>query len=644
MAASGNSTNYQEHMELGDQTVIQSLVCDKCWKTLFDFKGFQQAWESNGSTERLHGGFTYSTAWSQLTQSSSAGCAWCRLLIAEIPEYHSFVTGNASPSPQQVFKVKVRFKPSGEGSLPASLTDRNTLVVEIEDSYVQFYEIHTTIGSITECVGARHPLCPSLRASDTALPTRVIDCADTAKPKVYATANALGVYVALSYVWGENQPYRTQTSNIEMYKEGIDLDQIPQTIRDAIQATQLLGFRYLWVDSLCIIQDSKEDKNREIPQIRKTFQNAVATIIAASSCKVSDGFLQDRPAPPPAIRLPFLCPDSSLGSMWIRGATHNPPEAVDTRAWCYEERLLSPRVLVFASNTVRYECRTQLVNVGHSNRALFSFSDRLPESLARPVQPTPVTTADVIQLTGAWDSIVAEYTKRDLTHPRDKLIAFYGISETFQQAWKNSKYLAGLWSHRLLEELLWMKTSPPRYPRPEKFRAPSWSWAAIDGPVVPGYSLQAFNEDDPECEILECDVTLKNTALPFGEVTGGFLRLSAAVNEVMWDPLEGKIFMPTTTEASNEEKYQDRGRGEYLGICEADCEEALDPAAKVWAVPLRSTSQTAQMIEGLLVVRSFSDNGVFCRVGAFQIPTGKPRSDIDIAAWLAVKRQVITIV
>lgn len=494
---------------------------------------------------------------------------------------------------------------------------------------------------IEECTGSRHPQCPNPHALDGPLPTRVIDCADTARPKVHITNDCLGVYAALSYVWGENQPHRTQTSNIEAYQEGIDVDQIPQTIKDAIQTTQRLGFRYLWVDSFCIIQDSKEDKNREIPLIRKTFQNAAVTIIAASSHKVSDGFLQDRPVPAPAIQVPFLCPNGDVSSMWIRSATQNPSEPVETRAWCYEERLLSPRALVFASNTVRYECQTNSANIGHSNSATFSFSDRLPESLTQFNQAAPITM-DALQLNDAWNSIVAEYTKRDLTHPRDKLIAFYGIAETFQNAWKNSKYLAGLWSHKLLEELLWMKNSASQHPRPEKVRAPSWSWAAIDGPIIPGYSLQFFNEEHPECEILECDVTLKDKALLFGEVTGGLLRLSAAVNEVMWNSSRNKIFIPPT-EFAAEEGHQDRFQGEPLGICEADCEEALDPAAKLWAVPLRSTNKTAQMIEGLLVVRDDSGSCVFRRVGAFQIATRKSRSDIDIGAWLGVKRQIITI-
>jgi hypothetical protein len=481
-----------------------------------------------------------------------------------------------------------------------------------------------------------------MQTLETALPTRVVDCTDTARPKVYITNGSLGIYAALSYVWGEKQPHRAQMDNIKAYTEGIELDQIPQTIRDAIVSTQLLGLQYLWVDSLCILQDSKEDKNREIPLIRKIFQNAYVTIIAASSRKVCEGFLQDQLAPPPATRVPFRCPNGSIGTMWLRSGTVEPSEPVDTRAWCYEERLLSPRALVFASNTVRYECQTHTANIGNANGAIWRSETRFPGILPQPDRPL-LFTADTLKLDSAWSSVVAEYTKRDLTHPRDKLIAFYGIAETFHNAWKTSRYLAGLWSHRLLEELLWQKSGPPRFPRPEKERALSWSWAAIDGQVVPAFSMHNFDEGCPECEILQCEVTLANKALPFGEVTGGILRLNAIVKEVLWDPSRGQIFMPNATSADGGHR-QTRSQGVSLGYCEADCEEVLGAATKVWAIPLRSTTKAAQMIEGLIVVPHSSGDSSFRRVGAFQIPTRKPKGDTDLAAWLAVPKQNLTIV
>lgn len=133
------------NMGIDSEDVVHSLVCDQCWNTLFDPHGFQQAWEASGSTERHHGGFTYKTSWSQIRQSSEV-CAWCNLLAKEIPESHSFITGNASPSPQQVFKIKTRFKPSSEGSSSKNPAGRNTLVVEIDDAYVQLYEVHADPG------------------------------------------------------------------------------------------------------------------------------------------------------------------------------------------------------------------------------------------------------------------------------------------------------------------------------------------------------------------------------------------------------------------------------------------------------------------------------------------------------------------
>ncbi len=100
---------------------------------------------------------------------------------------------------------------------------------------------------------------------ETYLPTRVIDCSAPSKPRLVQTNRQLrGFYCNLSYVWGGDQSSKTTLSNIDTYiNEGITLP-IPQTIADAISVTNKLGIKYLWVDALCIIQDSTEDKNKEL--------------------------------------------------------------------------------------------------------------------------------------------------------------------------------------------------------------------------------------------------------------------------------------------------------------------------------------------------------------------------------------------
>jgi hypothetical protein len=138
---------YREDMGTACGKGVRSFVCDQCWNTLFAFDAFQRAWKAEGSSDGRHGGFTYSTTWRQLLQSAGTDCSWCKLLVAEIPGYVLFMTGNASPSPEDVFKVKVRFKPSKYGSSLETPVGRNTIILEINESYSQPYEVHTAPGT-----------------------------------------------------------------------------------------------------------------------------------------------------------------------------------------------------------------------------------------------------------------------------------------------------------------------------------------------------------------------------------------------------------------------------------------------------------------------------------------------------------------
>lgn len=495
---------------------------------------------------------------------------------------------------------------------------------------------------LEECTRQGHDLCSRIQSLETTLPTRVIDCSDIDQPKIHITHGSQGIYIALSYVWGGDQQHKTTTKNIETYICGIAVTLLPQTIRDAIISTRELGLRYLWVDSLCILQDSEEDKGREIARMRGIYKDAHVTLIAACAQKASQGFLQDRPAPPPATRLPFRCPDRGIGIMSLRSNTVEPSEPTDTRAWCFQERLLASRALVYASDTLRYECNTHTVNIGNANGAIWRQDTRLPGVMLQPLSSDAVSGKE-FEIESAWGTVIAGYSKRGITDPRDKLIALYGIAEVFHGIWNTSKYLAGLWQRNLLEELLWQNSAAPRFPRPAIYRAPSWSWVATDGEITPAFSMHHWGEDKSECEILQCEVTLRNEMLPFGEVTEGFLRLDAVLNKVLWNPVEGKIFAFKTIPPSNESVLE--AQGALLGRAYPDgLEDVSSAIGHVWAIPLRSSSKVSQMIEGLIVVPSLAKGGHFRRVGMFQIPTGKPMGDTDIEAWMGTPRQKLVII
>lgn len=235
---------------------------------------------------------------------------------------------------------------------------------------------------LAEC--ALHEHCP--RPEPTPLPTRVLDCTNPTHPHLYiSNGKERERYAALSYVWGESQPWKTTQERLDLFTTQIDISRIPQTIRDAIKVTQELGLRYLWVDSFCIIQDSKDDKSREISRMRTIFRNAYVVVSAASATKASEGFLHNRRFPRfwkdlPTV-LPFRHPDmKSAGTMRVVQFEEN-EEVITTRAWCLEERLLSPRNLTYCSDTLRYECQAVQMAIDARRGLPHRPKERLPNSI-----------------------------------------------------------------------------------------------------------------------------------------------------------------------------------------------------------------------------------------------------------------------
>ena len=168
-----------------------------------------------------------------------------------------------------------------------------------------------------ECIDScklLHQSCPI--STSQILPDRVIDCSNPDRPYIVITCgNGRGRYIALSYIWGGPQPLTT-TQNIAIYvKYGLEILDFPKTIREALLATNRLGIRFLWIDALCILQDSDEDKLMQIRMMAKIYRNSFLTLIAAFGNNVNEGFLyQDRPQKDPDARIPYRCPNGRIGS------------------------------------------------------------------------------------------------------------------------------------------------------------------------------------------------------------------------------------------------------------------------------------------------------------------------------------------
>ncbi|KAF2452859.1 heterokaryon incompatibility protein-domain-containing protein, partial [Lineolata rhizophorae] len=151
---------------------------------------------------------------------------------------------------------------------------------------------------LRECV-AHHPDCPKPAQADAFFPTRAVDVGPpdgSQPPRLYDRAAGMPLppegargYVALSHCWGASQPIKTEAATIAARRAGIAMDSLPKTFRHAVLATRRLGFRFVWIDSLCIVQDSKDDWERESKQMCDIYRQAAATVAAAQAAGHGEG-------------------------------------------------------------------------------------------------------------------------------------------------------------------------------------------------------------------------------------------------------------------------------------------------------------------------------------------------------------------
>lgn len=137
-----------------------------------------------------------------------------------------------------------------------------------------------------------HIHCPYFNEAQARLPTRVIDVGteDNGKVKLLVSSeHQVGKYIALSHCWGGKTPVMTTTKNLQDHLQ--EISSLPQTFLEAALLTRVLGVRYLWIDSLCILQDSREDWEREAPLMASVYGNAYVTIAADVAKNTNAGFL-----------------------------------------------------------------------------------------------------------------------------------------------------------------------------------------------------------------------------------------------------------------------------------------------------------------------------------------------------------------
>jgi hypothetical protein len=265
---------------------------------------------------------------------------------------------------------------------------------------------------------------------------------------------------------------RLKKANFQAMHAGIQEDDLCKTFKDALFITRALGFNYIWIDSLCIIQDDPDDWRKEASKMCGVYRGSTLTLAASSAPDGSRGCLYNR-SPETLRRIQrysVQIPVNGTSKMYDLLDPNLREENVQkgplsTRGWVLQERVLSPRTLHFTEVQLYWECNEKMACETFQEKLQYDESDNL------------------IQWTGhrdMWASIVHHYTRRNLTYGSDKLVAMSGMAQWVHHQ-TGDQYLAGLWKNSLKLQLLWeFEGSHGRY---FEERAPSWSWAAYDGGI-----------------------------------------------------------------------------------------------------------------------------------------------------------------
>ena len=376
----------------------------------------------------------------------------------------------------------------------------------------------TTVSEWMQKCSQEHRFCQG--RPEKRFPSRVLDLEPEGKfgLRLWEASGASGRYICLSHCWGDSgniEDIKTTSKRFRNYCQGIDLATLPKTFREAVLVTRILGIRYLWIDSLCILQDSDDDWTKESSEMGRIFEGAYLVLAAAHSKDSSGGLLPKR-GPPLVNWRPM---ENSTGAL-DPGIDHCERKyPLLHRAWVFQERFLAHRVLFFLENEILWECadavRCQCVQA-EGNIAGWRTDDSYRCRISNSFDQ------DSAALRFLWNQTVQKYSGLDLTFAKDKLPALSGIAKRILSS-REDEYLAGMWKSTLLEDLVW-RVEENCAPRLRFWRAPTWSWVSVDGRVRMPY----VKKQDCCAEIIYAHCT-PSGADPTGAVLEGSLVLKSRV-------------------------------------------------------------------------------------------------------------------
>ena len=613
----------------------RDLVCDGCWEELFSTQIYKDLCLGGNTMHWV----SYSVTVSEIQRSATAGCtrcSWCTFLcdiarfrrrcLSDTVEvkisqvYHHLLSQLSLPrgrqSPHQwVLSVDgteliITVVPDKSDTVSSLPEKKGTILGQIGNSF-EFIK-----NCIDECSCARSHQNPTSEQ----LPTRLIDLQPEASSNgatIIPADRSHTPYVTLSYCWGMQQRSETTASNVVARMQGLDESKVPQTIRDAFVITRQLGYRYIWVDALCIVQNSPEDKLKELRRMTSIYEHAALTIFAASAHHADEGILRQYSALPSAAGVPFWITDGGATSVEFQAIAElkqRQDEPGFRRAWTCQEQMLSERVLTYTSSGVEYRCtagKRDVDELGHLTLWTGYTSDiLLSVSLATHTCFNMKT----------WLRLMTIYTSGETTYDEDRLFALAGIAEKFQGL-SRAPYVAGIFVNNFLpHQLLWMAHNEEEdhfVQDHTTYIAPSWSWASHQSCIAYYDNATPFDT----FKYCRYEAALKYSDLPFGPVTSARLHVKGQLRKVM-----GCV-------STDEEKYSwfnqvkfDDDTGVYACI---DRRQSLYRRTEWFCLPvLWVEAYDGVRINGL-VISPMRETGIFRRVGHFSSGSADSFDNLD---------------
>ncbi|KAE9367915.1 HET-domain-containing protein [Stipitochalara longipes BDJ] len=319
------------------------------------------------------------------------------------------------------------------------------------------------------------------------LPTRVLDVGDKSSGTVRLFCDTRGhtrpgKYLALSHQWGnpsQHRKFRTLKANIDKMKQGINISELPKTFQDAVNITRSLEIQYLWIDSLCIVQDDQHDWDMESKLMEQVFSSAYATIAATCASGTEDGFLKPYP------ERQYVTVGTGGGALYyLCEAIDDFRRDVDQgelnkRGWVLQERALSRRTIYFTEKQSYWECgggvRCETLTKMKNRKASFLGDADFPHSVDDYVKGMKIKL---------YQDLYERYSNLALSFSKDRPIAIKGLETRLIRTFGTTGGF-GIFDIYFHRGLLWQRSEDTlqRIEPSHSMRVPSWSWMAYKGGI-----------------------------------------------------------------------------------------------------------------------------------------------------------------